>query len=490
MKTNHLLLFVLFSCISMVTYSQIENFDLGKYVNPDYKRQQLDFNFNLNARNNNQEFSNSSYLSKSINSQVGGNFSAAYQNVANSLKLQQDWAFQMSGSTSDSKSDSKNNYSDGTPSNRNKNDYRSNLISIAFNSSDRFYHPNKKFIELSSNISYSAQSDKNSYTYWRADTLNSEQSYNDYGSSLLGTIGLRFGKGRIEYVQDARLALYILEDMQKHGRLTRSPSDDEILSFSQIITQVMNKRFFDTRIRKIEEIMKVDSFLHANNLISNTDATYFTLLNDNWDNAAGPVRMAGLRYSVGINPEYFRKVNNTSGTYVSPSPQNSDYYNYGFSTDIQLDHEKPLNLYWQLTHGIDLRYRFLKQDSKETDQADTHLNLNELSANLFIKLGFYPSSRTYWNATAGLTYITSKGKLKSDASTSSTSTGNLNFIEPYFALNGYYYISQRLRAQVNYSLQYNKAHFNGVSYYFGYENYPSDKEFNNSVNISLTYMLF
>ena len=59
-----------------------------------------------------------------------------------------------------------------------------------------------------------------------------------------------------------------------------------------------------TVLRKMEEIEKVDSFLQAKGIITLADARYFTIVNDNWDYAQGPVRESGKRLSAGLVPAF------------------------------------------------------------------------------------------------------------------------------------------------------------------------------------------
>jgi hypothetical protein len=183
-------------------------------------------------------------------------------------------------------------------------------------------------------------------------------------------------------VQDARLAIYILDDLAKSGDLKRTPTADETLAFSQFITQTKNQRFFDSRIRKIAEITAIDSFLTVLDLKAESNASYYTLLNDNWDNANGPVRRTGGRFSVGFMPGidlYY----NESRTYLRDSLNNPDVIesytnrstnqNDSWNMDAIASYawDKPVNLYWQHTAIPALLIPYIQTDDSKIYEFDT-----------------------------------------------------------------------------------------------------------------------
>ncbi len=48
-------------------------------------------------------------------------------------------------------------------------------------------------------------------------------------------------------VQDAQMALYILNDLQQQGLLNAPVSPEIAQSFAELITDIRNKRVFDSR---------------------------------------------------------------------------------------------------------------------------------------------------------------------------------------------------------------------------------------------------
>jgi hypothetical protein len=486
MKTNFFYPLILaFLCITLLnSQAQFEGFDLSTYKNPDYKRQQLDLNVNMeglktirdDAKLDLKEDSYSSYR---------GNLLLDYYKIVNSEKLQQEWGINLSENPSSSKE--KYNYA-GNSSHQFST--VGNAIGLTIQNSSRLYRKNLTFLEVGfyGSLSNYYSKTKNDYA-WDYSSNNETNLKETY---ITGKLDLRIGKGRIEYIEDARLAIYILDDLNKHGRLSRTPTNEEILAFSKIITQLKNKRFFDTRLRKIEEITKVDSFMQANNLITKPDAAYFTTVTDNWDNASGPARTSGLRYSIGISPSYkyirqYQHETTNDSSAVTYNNYDLKPYSLSLPIDAQIDYSKPLNLHWQLTGGFNLKYAF--SNGKIGVNNDSKLNLNEISSNLFIKTGLYPNSRTYWESSFNITYENLSSDLTPTYQTEKIK-GSYRSLFPQFSVLGYHYFSQQLQLKINYTISYVKPSVKDNFTYFDTYTFQNNKDFYQNFTITLTYMLF
>ena len=59
-----------------------------------------------------------------------------------------------------------------------------------------------------------------------------------HNNSYYANIPMSVGKGRIEQVEDARQAIYILENLDKQGVLNRKLTTEEIHAFAQTISTV------------------------------------------------------------------------------------------------------------------------------------------------------------------------------------------------------------------------------------------------------------
>jgi hypothetical protein len=126
-------------------------------------------------------------------------------------------------------------------------------------------------------------------------------SNDNHGNQLITdlSVPISIGHGRIEPIEDLRLAIYILEELNKAGRIDKMPPENVVLEMAKEISKIKKKRFFDTRIKKISELQAVDSFLLANNIVVSHDINYFAVLNDQWDYASGPSRTSGFSVNTG-----------------------------------------------------------------------------------------------------------------------------------------------------------------------------------------------
>ncbi len=121
------------------------------------------------------------------------------------------------------------------------------------------------------------------------------------------SLPLSLGWGRIHDVTNARLALYILDDLARLHCLTRSPSREEILDFSQLITHMNNERIFDSREKIIASIKALDDWLRQKDLLKTAGAEYFTSMYDNWENVVmWDRREHGSRISLTFHPTWQR----------------------------------------------------------------------------------------------------------------------------------------------------------------------------------------
>jgi hypothetical protein len=98
--------------------------------------------------------------------------------------------------------------------------------------------------------------------------------------------------------------IYIYDELARIGRSGTTKNDNEVVELAELISRLNNERFFDARLRRMEEIESVDSFLLANDHVIQQDARYFTTLNDFWIYGNAPVRNSGNRISLVFLPGY------------------------------------------------------------------------------------------------------------------------------------------------------------------------------------------
>jgi hypothetical protein len=484
---------VLFSVKTSV--AQNTTFKLSDYKNPDYFYQTLSLNFGLNNSLSLQKNSSESDDYNLNNYRFNGDAQLYYSNYANSIKSQSEMHASVSGDLTNNST----HYTNETFSSETKQNDFSHNESFNINGLKRFYNAKQNYFEVNGSLGlgYSGRSGKNSsYT---SDTLfgSDENKTNNFNNSITGSFLI--GNGRIEQVQDARLALFLLDDLNRLNREKRVSSDEDVMELARLITSLKYKRFFDDRLRKIAEISAIDSFMQLKGIVSKTDATYFTSLNDNWDFANNPARNSGWRLYTGIEGgfDYFY-YKNTSET-IMPTPdmieRNDNRHGFNAFAVAGLNHEKPLSLKWQQSASIKAMFgiHFRQSETKITDSPV--LNVYDgasptvyLSANF--GYGYYPNSRTWLTANWSLVSRFDKqysGTSKEDKENSSNRF--YTFTGPQ--VQAYYYLSEKLRLSLSFSGQFTvDTEKNIGTYPDGTDTKETYTNYYQQLNATLTYSLF
>ena len=242
---------------------EYNNFDLNKYYTPDIVRNALDFGMSINDNFNSQSSSSDTISSNYLRWYFNPTFSR-YKDTRKRVTT-----LSVGGTTNGSSQQSSNLY---------RSRYSDNDATINYKTS--FYNKKNNFLTFNASGNYTDNSSdinqKNDAGEITLENYNKSNRWN-----LRASIGI--GKGRIEQVTDARQAVYILDELSKRGKLTKTLSDIEIFNFAQTISKVKNKRFLDARLHRIDEITTVDSFLVKNNYLTSQDAGYFSTLYDFWE---------------------------------------------------------------------------------------------------------------------------------------------------------------------------------------------------------------
>jgi hypothetical protein len=225
------------------------------------------------------------------------------------------------------------------------------------------------------------------------------------------------GKGRIERVQDAQMAFYILNDLNKQGLLNVEATPALTNAFAQLITEINNRRVFDTRKRRIYELTKIDSFLRVSGLVNRTDIRHFTTVNDDWAFAINPYRLAGVAWFARLKPgiSYSRFRSNQKTVPVSTSKE--DIFTLSITPEIGFEKYVPVSLQWQQNVGVSIDYELQRYGANQKDETTTGTleverkeNFWEAEFTAFWGLGFFPNTRTQIgsNLLANFSYSKSK----------------------------------------------------------------------------------
>jgi hypothetical protein len=284
---NILFFHALLICMTQVLYGQKStiDYDLAGYKLPVMKRHVLELQFGLYGANQKNNLRGSIDTTDLENVSFSSNITPNYSYYLNTKKFQVSSYFQCSPLNY--------NYE------KSKNDISSQINktykpALNYEGYLTYYFINKFYAEVDLISNYRYDNFKTSYT-----GIPSEIRLTQTNSNFYVSLPVMMGWGRIERVEDARLAVYILSDLKKAGKIDRELTNDEITQFATLISELKNERFFDNREKKIYELQQLDSFLVSHNIVKSPDITCFSLINDNWDYASGPVRDVGIKIIAG-----------------------------------------------------------------------------------------------------------------------------------------------------------------------------------------------
>ena len=426
--TGFILCFFL-AVLSFNTSAQEYKYDLNKYYTPDIVRNQLDVSFNGNGSFNNQTSTYDSVYNNTLNGSLISTF-VMYKNtrkLVSQFKVNGSFQGQSSGR---GKLNDINNSFLGTQSTTN--------LNTGYDV--RFYNPKKLFLSLGIHGGIGEDGNMNHFT---TNSVKTKAGNQNFDGGFGGSIGVGFG--RIESVEDARQAIYLLDELSKKGVLTRQLSDDEIFRFAQQISRVKNKRFLDARLHLIDEITSVDSFFVSNHLLTKSDASYFTTLYDYWQYGALNSRKSGHEFAINLSPALILSSDNSLS--IDSLTWAHGYFNY-FRRELSItyNYEKPVSLNWQHSANVSLNYNSTLYDRKTLAQANyPSTNSKYTSDNAYLRgsyyISYYPNTRT--NYSVGLTqffYFMSYEDM-----IGSTTSPDILQSSTLFNLNASYYFSPQFR---------------------------------------------
>jgi hypothetical protein len=498
MKSTRIIatIMMLISMLALETLNaQDTTFRLSDYKNPNYFYQTLDLNFVLNSG---LMLSNSKTIDNSgmNNFTFGSGGGATYLLYINSPKTQTELRAFFNGGISSSFYHYKLGSLD-SESNSNSFNHSEN---IEIEGWKRFYNTKQNYLEVNGSISGSHNFSSVEMTHKVSDSTTDQTSSIDKLNGLDISGALLIGKGRIEQVQDARMAMYLLEDLQKLNRQKQVASNEDVLALATEITRLKYKRFFDDRLRKIAEITALDSFLQKTGIAGTADATYFTSLTDNWNYSNNPVRNSGKRIFTGIEADYYYNLWSQSTDIIVPDEIPTNYEekrkNAGVFAVVGINYERPASLKWQSSANMKIGFG-LRQTSLHIDNNDNVDPLTMYTESFpSVKLsgdygfGYYPNSRTW--LTFDWWILTGWDKNKDGFSKQEIEDLHNKFYTytgPQF--HAYYYLSEKLRLSLVFTGQ-----FRFDNYKYTREVLEGDPEkvsstwWNQNINASLTYSLF
>ncbi|PKP51591.1 MAG: hypothetical protein CVT92_12435 [Bacteroidetes bacterium HGW-Bacteroidetes-1] len=480
------------------------DFKLSDYKNPEYNYRLLDFDFNMDGRSqfNETKADNIGDFQTNI-AAFNGMLNPRYYAKRNNNTFQGFQSISLNISTDLNRI--KTNQNSPFYNDRINKDKR---LAMGFqgHSVNRFYNSTKKFIEIG--VSFDALTQYRSKN-WEYDPATYPFNYKTRAenSNLIVSVPVKLGKGRIEEVQDARLSVYILEDLEKSGDLSRSPDSEDILELAYFITKIKNKRYFDHRLQKISEITALDSLLESSGLKAKSGASYFTLLNDNWNYSNGPVRESGSRFSFGLAPsvdlnrdkqKIHRYDSIPNQSILDDYTREDKYHRNAFGLGILAEYslQIPVNLYWQHSTDISAGYA-INNTNEKTEYFEREILIDEFSNDSYSpnlsfaashSIGYYPNSRTSIRMNAF--FSIRNNFLNFDKNDNATYDLVKFLMTSGIGLTANYYVSPQLRVNINLHSNYYSYNRRNKSDASTNEVEETNINFQNYISAGLTYSIF
>src|SRR5688500_3054 len=311
---------------------------------------------------------------------------------------------------------------------------------FAYSSTMRKYREHK-FFQTGLSGSFSYDYDRERLTEASLVTLT---KLKDFSIHLNPSIG--FGQGRLEPVSTVAMAMFILKDAEELGLDLTSVTAEDIYSFASLMTQVSNRRIFDSRRMRIAELRDLYAFMLSQDWVLENDPGYFTVLTDNWFYAPFFLRQSGSRWTYLFQPELLLS-HNENGLFTQNVIESQEY-----SLNFIVDYRKyrPVSLFFDTWHSHTATLRIA--DNETNSQFPVPLSDYGLFR-LENRLGqsWFPSTRTSILGSIHLNYSYSRfidpfiaGDVNSDQHVINTGA----------SLVANYFLSYRTQLTVNGIIQY------------------------------------
>ncbi len=434
-------------CPVLASHVNAQNIDfkLQDYQLTDVKFQSFNNSFNLNSNGSNDKNLSADTVYSTQNKSDGGLF-------ANMTVYQNTRKFQSTLDVNLSSDGSRSNWFPNV--NQSEQSYHWALhASGSYNL--RNYVKGLFFIEVEPRIKYSFFQSN----LYRRNTVSPEvYRRTENTPTFSGGLPIKVGYGRLERVEDARQALFLVKQLRNSKRLSRNLTKEDMLQLSKYISKLRNRRFFDDRLQRIFQLKMIDSFYQANDFVEKTDATYFTSTMDYWMFGGTPIRNNGSRICAAIYPfrskQHYSPLETGSISYFRI---NNTYILNQVFAGIEYVIDKPISESWQSTTNL----RVYSGKSTTTNfskllfqESKSRTLLPGSQVHLEQTFGFYPTTRTWFTVKQSFSVVDlPKYQIERESSFGQWYLDEQPFsfrtIRYQLNANYNYYISPRFRLNVN-----------------------------------------
>jgi hypothetical protein len=255
----------------------------------------------------------------------------------------------------------------------------------------------KMFTELGADVSGNFYSTKTTTPGFAVPAKNKEADY-------AAAINLGIGTGRLENITDMQNALWLYKELVKVDRLPANLSSSDLNELGKSITKGNNTRVLDARRRTQFLLTTVDNYLQQKGLITKTDMTYFSNLNDILFFAFNNPRLSGTEKFLRVTPS----IKNWETEQLETNGM--DQYRHDFTSQsveftAGIKRFHPVNLVHQNNYGAALKLAYILTDLIDRNISNNVIvsdiknrnDIREAAAELFFEHAIYPNTRTVIN---------------------------------------------------------------------------------------------
>jgi len=360
-----------------------------------------------------------------------------------------------------------------------------------------------------------------------------KDTYLSINQDYSGAEFISIGKGRVEDVTFAAVALQIFDKIDDLNLLKKVPEKKDIQAFSRFLHERKKRRVFDTRKGVIDDVSALTAYLEQQGFLEKVSPELVMEIDDQWNYAFTQERRSGVRGDGGLwvmrhynyneyenekkdyrAPNSEKTEENFEELFYQDSPEDSnfesvadlrssEYIGFGTFFKARFHYEKPLNRFFQTGLLIEAfagtykdEYVELRKHSNYTGVKDsTEVELRLAGAKARYDFSWYPNTRTDFTLGTEFNYT--------GASYANDSLENSVLINPIVDFSASYYLSPRLRLSGSLVMDYmditgdsNLLHVNKSNYslssgmsayqYSGYEL----EELNMSLALRVTWAVF
>lgn len=437
--------------------AQVPDFDLSRYARPILSRQSLDLDLSgsglfigpLNPNNMSENYRTHAFGKGNLSYRSFKNSPHLQGNSHISFGLEPQWRSSIQGISSQSR-------------------LRNIDSNISINSKQLIYSDNQFFIGFDASLYYNLDID---WAFRReSNNLNELEERKNYSSShqIYLDLPLMIGQGRIEWVQDARHALFLVQELDRQGYLSRELTEEDILAFSAHISRLKNRRYFDFRLQKIWELKQIHAFLKEHKMVHKEDVGFHAIVQDLWNFGNQPTRLAGNRFAIGMDPnirwsnhDSEAEERRMSSSIITAFNEKNTTQFREFAPAIYLSYasHKPIREIWERSFELTAEYGLRQLMHKQIWEGDGLIdtaNFSDwifpphLNSNFYCGFGFYPNTRTYLNASFSA-FFSQTVYMPRGISSTGPMPEKLSRMGAYVSVRSYYYLSPQTRLSFSYS---------------------------------------